>query len=234
MKKVIVTTSWDDGHKLDLQIATLLKKYRLQGTFYISPQNQEFTKGDFLTNSEVKKLSREFEVGAHTMTHPRLPHVSVFKSNKEIKDSKAYLEKVIGKKIVSFCYPGGKYNKTHVRQIKKAGYKMARTTKTFATGIGNKLFETPTTVHIYNHWTDAWRVLTLVNFNPIAFMRTFRHWDILATKLFDQIEKQGGVFHIWGHSWEVDKNGDWERLEKVFQHIGNKKEVSYKTNGGLV
>ena len=31
----IVTTSWDDGNKLDLKLAALLDKYGLVGTFYI-------------------------------------------------------------------------------------------------------------------------------------------------------------------------------------------------------
>jgi len=36
MKKVIVTTSWDDGHLLDLRLAQLLQDAGLKGTFYIS------------------------------------------------------------------------------------------------------------------------------------------------------------------------------------------------------
>ena len=30
-----ITTSWDDGHPLDLRVAELLAKYGLQGTFYV-------------------------------------------------------------------------------------------------------------------------------------------------------------------------------------------------------
>jgi hypothetical protein len=34
---IYVTTSWDDGHKLDMKLAVLLKKYGIKGTFYICP-----------------------------------------------------------------------------------------------------------------------------------------------------------------------------------------------------
>lgn len=30
-----ITTSWDDGHPLDLRVAELLSEYHLQGTFYV-------------------------------------------------------------------------------------------------------------------------------------------------------------------------------------------------------
>lgn len=33
-KQLIITTSWDDGHPLDLKIAELLDKYGINGTFY--------------------------------------------------------------------------------------------------------------------------------------------------------------------------------------------------------
>ena len=49
MKKTIVTTSWDDGHKLDLKLAALLKKYNIKGTFYISPHDNEFSKNELLS-----------------------------------------------------------------------------------------------------------------------------------------------------------------------------------------
>lgn len=32
-KQIIVTTSWDDGHKLDLKLAKLLEKHEIRGTF---------------------------------------------------------------------------------------------------------------------------------------------------------------------------------------------------------
>ncbi|MCX6750242.1 MAG: polysaccharide deacetylase family protein, partial [Candidatus Pacearchaeota archaeon] len=110
-KQIIVTTSWDDGHKLDLRLAKLLKKYNIKGTFYISPRNREFKKEDLLTDKEIIELSKDFEIGAHTMTHPRLTKVSEEEAFKEILESKRYLEKLTGKEIKSFCYPGGDYNK---------------------------------------------------------------------------------------------------------------------------
>ena len=41
MKQTYITTSWDDGHPLDLRVAELLTKYGLHGTFYIPKAARE-------------------------------------------------------------------------------------------------------------------------------------------------------------------------------------------------
>ena len=234
MKKVIVTTSWDDGHILDLKLVKLLNKYGLAGTLYVSPMDREIEKSKLLTAKQIKSvMSKNIEIGAHTMTHPRVNAVTPIEANKEIVESKAYLTKLTGKKVISFCYPGGEYDPINVSQVKKAGYKMARTTKTFELSAGSNPFEIPTSVHAYDHYTDVFRILTLVKFNPIKFMKLYLHWDNIAKELFDRALKDGGVFHLWGHSWEIDNHKDWERLENVFKHISKREGVKYVTNGEL-
>jgi hypothetical protein len=71
-----------------------------------------------------------------------------------------------------------------------------------------------------------------VRFQPIRVLRCLK-WDALAKAMFDQVIKDGGIYHIWGHSWEVDEHGDWERLEDVFRYISGNPKVSYVTNGEL-
>ena len=34
-EKTLATTSWVDGHKLEIRLVALLKKYGIKGTFYI-------------------------------------------------------------------------------------------------------------------------------------------------------------------------------------------------------
>jgi hypothetical protein len=33
--------------------------------------------------------------------------------------------------------------------------------------------------------------------------------------LFDETLSHGGVFHLWGHSWEIEQEHQWERLEAL-------------------
>ncbi len=227
MKKIYVTTSWDDGHKLDLKLGELLKKYRLTGTFYISLKNHEFHKSELLSSQEIKDLSKNYEIGAHTLTHPDLTKISVLQAKKEINQSRLYLEKIINKKINSFCYPSGKFNPVIKKLIKKSGFKLARTTKRFMTDLDFDSFLLPTTVHAYTHLQDLFNVPVMISYKSIK-------WSVLAIKLFNKILRSRGFFHLWGHSWEIEKYHDWDQLEEVFKLISSGKDIEYLSNFDLV
>lgn len=232
MKTIVVTSSWDDGHRSDVRLARMLKEYGLKATFYVSPKNQEFARRDLLTSQEIRDISRNFEIGAHTLTHPRLPTISKTEAEKEIVESKAVLEKVTGKEISTFCYPCGAYTEFHMQLVKDAGYRYARTVDRYAFKMDNP-YEAGTSLHVYNHRFDLWRIACFAKFRPIKVLRYFE-WDALARAMFDRVAKEGGVYHIWGHSWEIDKHNDWERLESVFRYISAHPKVKYVTNGELV
>jgi peptidoglycan-N-acetylglucosamine deacetylase len=141
------------------------------------------------------------------------------------------LEQVIDKEIKAFCYPGGAYTKLHVQQVKDAGYRYARTVNRYKFTMDDP-YEAGTSLHVYTHRSDLWQTARFVKFQPVKLLRCLE-WDTLATVMFDRVVKEGGIYHIWGHSWEIDKHDDWERLESVFRYIGANPKVSYVTNGEL-
>lgn len=231
-QKVTVTTSWDDGHVLDLKLAELLKKYGIKGTFYISPIDREVPVEKRLTDAQLRTLSQEFEVGAHTMTHPRLTQIDDVTAQEEIQASKKYLEQATGRPVVSFCYPAGYYMPKHVAMVRAAGFRLARTVERFAFSIGHDPLVVPTTVHAYRHWSDLSSILRTVGLRK--FLTCYLNWDALAIELFELARQKGGVFHLWGHSWEIDARRDWARLERVLKHISHIPDVHYCTNGDLL
>lgn len=232
MKRLIVTTSWDDGHKLDLRLAALLKKYNVPGTFYVSPYDREFSKEDLLTDAEVKQLSKDFEIGAHTMTHPRLPAISDGEARLEMRESKEYLEKLTGKPVVSFCYPGGNYSPQHPKIAQELGFSYARTVRRHVNNLNGSVFEAHTSVNAYNHYQDLPKIFKFAGYKPTKVPYYFK-WENLAKGMFDKLRREGGVFHLWGHSWEIDQHGDWEKLEEVLRYISGHNDVTYATNGEL-
>ncbi len=228
MKQVLVTTSWDDGHVLDVRLSALLKKYGIKGTFYISPKDHEIAPENRLSDKQIHELAKDFEIGAHTMTHPRLTRVSDSRAKNEIDESKLYLEQVSGKKITSFCYPCGVYKPKHVKMLQKSGFTYGRTIQRHFFSTGSSL-EAHTTLHTYNHWLDLWKIASFANFNLIKTIKYFQ-WDNLAKAMFDRTLENGGVFHLWGHSWEIEKHGDWEKLENILTYIAHKQNVNYVSN----
>jgi peptidoglycan/xylan/chitin deacetylase (PgdA/CDA1 family) len=231
---MIVTTSWDDGHILDLKLADLLEHYELPGTFYISPHNREFALGQRLSAAQILALSQRFEIGAHTLTHPRLPRITETEAAGEITGSKQALEAIIGRPVTTFCYPGGAHTATNIRQVREAGYRYARLISRFSFEVGKNPLAAPTTVQAFRHFSDLGRIVRFARYNPFRALNYLLNWDKLAIALFNQAERTGGVFHLWGHSWEIDANGDWARLERVLQHISGHENARYVANGGLV
>jgi hypothetical protein len=60
-------------------------------------------------------------------------------------------------------------------------------------------------------------------------------WLKLARSLLVRAVEQGGVFHLWGHSWELDAFGLWGRLEDALRLMSEfAPQASALTNGGLV
>jgi len=58
--KLRIVSSWDDGSKLDIKLAGLLKKYNISGTFFI-PNNTK------LSEDEIRSLVEQgFKIGGHT------------------------------------------------------------------------------------------------------------------------------------------------------------------------
>ena len=41
--------------------------------------------------------------------------------------------------------------------------------------------------------------------------------------------KSGFLFSIWGHTYEFDKEEEWERIEKLMSIVSNREEVWYPT-----
>jgi peptidoglycan/xylan/chitin deacetylase (PgdA/CDA1 family) len=122
-----VILSFDDGYENFYQSAyPILKERGMKSVSYIITGKMG---GDYMTETQIKELSDGgFEIGAHTISHPDLSTATTARAAKEITESKATLEAIIGKKVISFCYPSGKYSQAVEDEVRNAGYLYATTT----------------------------------------------------------------------------------------------------------
>jgi peptidoglycan/xylan/chitin deacetylase (PgdA/CDA1 family) len=223
MNKLIVTTSWDDGSLLDLKLADLLERHGLKGTFYVPKTYSE----NPLRRQDLITIGKTFEVGAHTLNHVVLTKLSASELEKEIKGSKEYLEYLLGQKVNMFCYPKGYYNKNIKQMVNNAGFVAARTCKHGNFVLPKDPYEWPITLHASNG--SPLMTLKIWRESGISF-KSLIDWEVRAQLLFDLALQKGGIYHIWGHSWEIDNNGDWDKLERVFRYISKRRSVLYLTN----
>jgi peptidoglycan/xylan/chitin deacetylase (PgdA/CDA1 family) len=233
----LVTTSWDDGHPLDLRIADLLAKYGLTGTFYVLPE-----RWPRMTRSEIRELSSRFEVGSHTFEHRRLDTVGNDEVRNQLAASRQWIEDVTGRSCRIFCFPGGKYRRQQLSLVREAGYQAARTTELLSTQFPRRvdgLSLIPTTVQVFPHSLLAYsrnavRRLSLRKLVQSAALFSARDWLQLAEHLLQRTVRRGGVFHVWGHSWEVEQEHQWERLEQLASMMSaTREQLTNVTNSEL-
>lgn len=233
---VAVTTSWDDGHPLDVKLADLLYEYGINGTFYVTPFNRERA---VIELSDLRTLSERFEIGAHTLTHPDLRRLDDKQLENEVADSRSELENVLGTCVQMFCYPGGKYNRRVLNTVAKAGFIGARSTKMFHVALGKNPWRMPTTVYCKPFPMWIWYRHCLKTQNWFGLRKLFnmgfqKSWRQIAYAFFEIVLKEGGIWHLWGHSWEIEEHNLWDELRKVFEVVSRRSDVMYLTNGELV
>ncbi len=127
MEKIVILT-FDDGYDDNFIYAKpILEKYGFKGTFFII--SGKIGHSGYMSEDQVKELSQEHEIGSHSYSHPSIAKLSDYYLEREIMQSKQDLEKITGKKIISFCYPAGKYDDKAVAKLSESGYKVAVTTE---------------------------------------------------------------------------------------------------------
>lgn len=233
-KVIIVTTSWDDGHPLDVRLAELLDKYGLRGTFYVPLRHEGH---DVINNNNVYYIKKMgMEIGAHTLSHPVLTELHPDIVFKELTESKKMLEDKLGEPVLSFCYPKGEFNNEVRSLVVEAGYRLARTTVSFRMEMDFDPFFMPVTFQFFPHISAVHlkHAMKNVNLRGIAnwfgLLKMETNLTSLSDRAFNHVLKHGGIFHIWGHSWEIEKAGLWELLEKIFKLVSHHQEVHYLSN----
>lgn len=126
-RPVIIT--FDDGYR-DLYTAAypaLLRRnmkavaYLVSG-FLGAPNN--------VTRDQVREMDLNgIEIGAHTFSHVDLTKVSDAELQRQLVDSRADLEQLVGHPVTDFCYPAGQFNAKVAQAVQRAGYDDATTTQ---------------------------------------------------------------------------------------------------------
>ena len=231
----IVTTSWDDGDRADLRVAELLRQRDIPGSFYVPVIPY---RSDVLSHSELRSLSSEgFEIGAHGYSHRLLWRLSAADLAREIGPCKPALEDILGKEVQMFCYPQGRHDANVIRALKEAGYSGARTIRMLSTRLDFRPFEMPTSVQIFphpisNYIKNVARAQKMEGLQAcLANFTRLGNWLDLGKRLFDSVLQNGGIWHMYGHSWEIDALDLWKDLERILDYVHNREGVTYVTNG---
>jgi peptidoglycan/xylan/chitin deacetylase (PgdA/CDA1 family) len=232
----LVTISVDDGHPNDLRVAEMLSRSKLKATFYV-PRSGEGRA--ILPETEIRALGTGFEIGSHTLNHVPLTQVDDGEAWEEIASGKRWLEDVTGGAMASFCYPRGKVSRRIAALVRRAGFRGARTCMLnlrswprdpFYWGASSQAHSHSPVVQIRHAIAEA-NLTGAVNFALVHRFR--RDWVAHFERSLDWVDTHGGVAHLFLHSWEIDDQGDWGRLDRALRSAAERSRLKPVTNGEL-
>jgi peptidoglycan/xylan/chitin deacetylase (PgdA/CDA1 family) len=120
-----VAVTFDDGFKNNFAAIELLGQRGMRATIYLT--TGQIGNAAMLSHAELQLLSErsDVQIGAHTVTHPRLDECSASQLQREVISSKRQLEYVLDRPIDTFAYPHGAYDTRARSAVIAAGFTSA-------------------------------------------------------------------------------------------------------------
>jgi peptidoglycan/xylan/chitin deacetylase (PgdA/CDA1 family) len=123
-RPLIIT--FDDGWRDNVAAATLLRQRGFTGVIFVvtGSVGRPLT----LTADQLRTLDRHgFTIAAHTVTHPHLDRLTPPQRLAELRQSRLYLERLLGHQVEFFAYPYGSTDLASgsATLVREAGYRLA-------------------------------------------------------------------------------------------------------------
>ncbi len=215
-KERALTLSYDDGSVFDMRLVEIMNRYGLKGTFNINTgkyraENSTAEKPFYMTCSEMVSLFSDsgHEVAVHGVTHPHWEQLTEPEMIRDILEDRKNIERDFGTLARGAAYPYGSYDDRVIRVLASCGICYSRT------------------VHNTGKFSLPQNFLT---WNP-----TCHHKDARLMELTDEFLSPikfglARLFYVWGHSFEFDRQDNWNVIEEFGQRIGGRDDVWYATN----
>ncbi len=154
IQKNYVVLTFDDGCESFFRFAfPILESFNYPASIYpitgflgkvLKINGRRYDNLKILSKNRLIELSKlGVHIGAHSEHHFKLSKIPIFEAETEIKNSKFYLEQLLGVSIDSFSFPHGDYNKEILRLIEQLGFSNSLTCISDFAQNAKTLFEIP-------------------------------------------------------------------------------------------
>ncbi len=203
--------TYDDGVLQDIRFVALLNKYNLKGTFNL---NSGLMENEFewihengcvvkrLSKDKVVSLYQGHEIASHALTHPYMNDLSESEIMYELQADKANLEMLFGREIKGFAVPFDYYSELIESCVKRCDFEYARISEES---------------HSFVPQNDYYK-----------WKATVFHTDATLKELTQQFIKTNeelALFQIVGHSYDLDNQNMWDKIETIFKEIALQKDI---------
>ena len=154
---------------------------------------------------------------------------------REILEDKNRLETIIKKPVIGIAFPNGSVNNKVIEIAKSLGiqygriaadnYASVKSAEYFANSADGPILLGDSTGFEMPEDYMRWLPTCHHNHNLLNFAEKF----IALTK-----KQYLYMMYVWGHSFEFEKNNNWEIIEDFCAKIGNRDDIWYATNGEIV
>lgn len=208
-----LTMSYDDGAKQDIRLSGIFDKYGIRATFHMN-SNYDMYEGDGpkLNRSQIADIARRHELSLHMHTHTFPTHIPLANVADEIIENKRALEPLAGYPLRGLSYPYGDFNAEVIALLKALGVEYSRTT------VSTGKFDLP---EDFLAWHPT------CHHNGVGAL-----WDEFIANRYSSAKPL--LFYMWGHSFEFDRDGNWDMIEEFCEKAGGRDDVWYATNIEIV
>ncbi len=220
-KRKAVTFSYDDGVKQDERLIEILDKYGLKGTFNLNAGCLYAPSGNRMGVDEALAVFKDcnHELAVHGYNHLSLTEVDKAQATDDIIGDRKALEKLFGRVMKGMAYASGAYDDSVVEILKNCGINYARTTvQTESFTMSSDWLTTHPTCHHNNpKLMELAKAFVEAETKPQGYK-----WHAKPM-----------LFFVWGHSYEFDRDDNWEAIEKFAEYISGKEDTWYACVGEI-
>lgn len=149
------------------------------------------------------------EVAIHSLTHPFLEQLTSGTCCYEIMEDRKNLEDDFKTIVRGMAYPYGTYNAGVVQCLRQCGIAYARTI------VSTHDFRVPT------NWLEM----------PVTCHHNDPELENLTNKfLYHKNTPEPWLFYLWGHSYEFERDDNWNVMEEFAEKVDHREDVWYATN----
>jgi len=228
-KEKAVTFSYDDGPKYDKRLAEIMNKNGIKGTFNLNSEYLATSEDSwYMSAQEIKEniLDAGHEIAVHGKEHRAPGRISPAAAVKDIFECRQTLEDVFDITVRGMAYPD-----SGIRKMSNGN--TYESVKKIASDIGI----------VYSRTLGGDNTTFDLPEDFLAWMPTAHHKNSDLFRMIDMflepVEKRTGansswrepkLFYLWGHSYEFNRDNNWDLFESACEKLGMHEDVWYATN----
>ena len=219
-----VTFSYDDGVPQDKRLAEMFTAYGIKATFNF---NSKGSRPTAFSDEEIQEifLSKGHEIAGHGAYHRANGNVRAIEGIRDVLDGRLELEKRCGTIIRGMAYPDTGINQlsSNINYEKIKSYLIELDIAYARTDGGkNEKFRLPEDFY-------AW-VPTAHHDDPQIMEYIDKFLKTKTSQASYHAQRSSRLLFIWGHSFEFDRNDNWEHIESICKALSGNNDLWFATN----